>query len=189
MTRPRIVSKRRDRDGYIKVDVVTLQGPDGETIRREVEDHGRSACVLPYDPARKVAMLVSMARTPLLLAGEADDLLEAPAGMLDAGESAEAAVRREAMEETGLALTAVEPVAVVWPSPGVSAETSALFLAPYGQSDRVGEGGGLASEHEGITVREVPLGELRRLAEGGALRDLKTLALVLALIARRPELF
>jgi nudix-type nucleoside diphosphatase (YffH/AdpP family) len=125
----------------------------------------------------------------VLYAGEDEYLFEAPAGMIDAEETPEAAIRREALEEAGLRLGDLEPIATVWPSPGVSAERSSLFLARYGAGDRVGAGGGLAGEHEAISVLEAPLAQLAAMADGGRLTDLKTLALVLALRLRRPELF
>ncbi|MBS0412400.1 MAG: NUDIX hydrolase [Proteobacteria bacterium] len=184
-----IASTRLAYDGYIKLRVVTLREEDGALHDREVEDHGRSACVLPYDPARRVALMVSLPRAPLLLARDPETLLEAPAGMIEGDDSPDDTILREAREEAGLALKRLEPVAHVWCSPGVSAERSHLFLAPYGLADRVGEGGGLAEEHENITVVELALGDLWRRAEAGEIRDLKTLALVLALKARRPELF
>jgi nudix-type nucleoside diphosphatase (YffH/AdpP family) len=185
----RVLSTRLVRDGYLKISAVTLVSDGGEEVLREVEDHGQSVCVLPYDPARRVALLVSMARAPVLLAGEVDNLLEAPAGMIDGGEPAETAVRREAEEEAGLRLTTLEPVASAWLSPGVSAERCRLFLAPYSLADRQGGGGGLDEEHEFITVLERPLAQLWGIARRGELTDLKTLALVLTLHARRPELF
>lgn len=184
-----IVATRTAYAGYITLTVATLREADGTTHDREVEDHGQSACVLPYDPARRVAMLVSLPRAPLLLAGSAESLLEAPAGMIDAGETPEAAVRREAMEEVGVRLGPVDLVATAWPSPGVSAERSSLYLAAYGADDRSGKGGGLAEEHEAITLAEFPLAELAGLADTGRLTDLKTLTLVLALRLRRPDLF
>jgi len=175
--------------GYATVTLVTLADEAGRTSRREVVDFGRSACVLPYDPERRVALLLRLPRAPLLLQKQAREPLEAPAGMIGAGETPEAAIRREAMEEAGLDLKALEPVAVCWPSPGVLAERSHLFLAPYGAADRKGPGGGLAEEQEGIRLEETPLALLRELSESGGLEDLKTLTLVLALRARRPGLF
>ena len=186
---PRIVNSRLGYDGYAKVSVLTLAEADGKQYQREVVDCGRSACVLPYDPERKVALVVRLPRAPLLRDGVAELLIEAPAGMIDAGETAETTIRREAMEEAGVTLTDLEPVAVCWPSPGVLAERTHLFLAPYAAADRIGAGGGLAEEHEDITVEERPLADLWAAAERGELRDLKTLTLVLALRARRPGLF
>jgi nudix-type nucleoside diphosphatase (YffH/AdpP family) len=124
-----------------------------------------------------------------LLHGVAGNLIEAPAGMIANGESAEDTVRREAMEEAGLRLGELEPVATCWPSPGVLSEHTHLFLAPYRPADRVGTGGGLAEEHEAITVEEIALAQLWRAAQAGELRDLKTFTLVLSLYVRRPMLF
>jgi hypothetical protein len=88
-----------------------------------------------------------------------------------------------------LRLDAVEPVGQVWTMPGISTERMHLFLAPYRAADRVAPGGGLAEEHEDISVLEVALSDLKAMAERGELHDLKTLALVQALMLRRPELF
>jgi nudix-type nucleoside diphosphatase (YffH/AdpP family) len=186
---PRIVKSRLAYDGYAKVTVLTLADDRGEEHNREVVAFGQSACVLPYDAGRKVALVVRLPRAPLILEGVAANLIEAPAGMIADGENAETAIRREAMEEAGLSLTTLEPVATCWPSPGVLAERTHLFLAPYAVSDRVGPGGGLAEEHEAIVPEEISLSELWRAAESGRLQDLKTLCLVLALYARRPDLF
>ena len=71
--------------------------------------------------------------------------------------------------------------------PGVSTERMHLYLASY--SGRVREGPGGADEDEEITAIEVGLDELARLADGGGLADIKTLALVQTLRLRRPELF
>ena len=65
----------------------------------------------------------------------------------------------------------------------------ALFLAPYHASQRIGDGGGLESEHEQITVEEIKLDELAERADNGELNDLKTFALVQTLRLRHPELF
>jgi len=115
-------------------------------------------------------------------------LLEAAAGMVDAEQPDETAVR-EASEELGVNLKLLEHVAGAWTSPGVSTEFMDLYLAPYSVADRVSAGGGLASEHEAISVLEMPIPELWRLVELQQLKDLKTLALVLLLRAYHPHLF
>jgi hypothetical protein len=93
------------------------------------------------------------------------------------------------MEEAGVALDALEKVGAAFASPGVSTERLHLFLAPYSAADRVGEGGGIAEEHELITVVELSLDDLWARFEAGGIEDLKTLTLLLALRVRHPALF
>jgi nudix-type nucleoside diphosphatase (YffH/AdpP family) len=143
---------------------------------------------LPYDPERRVAILVRQFRAAIFHAGGEADMLEAPAGMLDEDEPADGA-RREVLEEVGLTLAVLEPVGAVWTMPGISTERMHLFLAPYGPGDRTGAGGGAAGEHENITVSEMTLAALAAMADRGELTDLKTFALVQSLRLRRPDLF
>jgi nudix-type nucleoside diphosphatase (YffH/AdpP family) len=189
MAKVEILSEQPLSEGYIKLLKLRVRLPDGAEVDREVETHGDAATVLPYDPDRKVALVVSSPRIPILKATGRDlRLLEAPAGMLE-GMEPEATVRKEAMEEAGLKLREVEKVAWCWSRPGVSTERVSLYLAAYSPADRVGQGGGAEAEHENITVREVPLSELWALAGGGHAVDLKTFALLQALRLKRPELF
>lgn len=155
---------------------------------REIVRHGRAAAVLPYDPERKTAILVRLPRAPVIWAGGPQTMLEAPAGMLD-GDEPDVCARREAMEETGLRLTTLEPVVRAWTSPGMCTEQTDLFLAPYSAADRVEAGGGVAEEHEDIVVEEWKLADLWATFEAGGIEDLKTVALILALRVRRPEVF
>lgn len=176
-------------DGWLKLHVATLSGDDGVEFNREIEDHGPAVAVLPYDPERRVALLVKLPRAPVLLSGAASDFLEAPAGLREKGEDPADCARREAQEEVGVTLGALEEAGQVWSMCGISTERMHLFLAPYATADRTAEGGGLAEEHENITVVELPLGALRDMADRNALDDLKTLVLVQTLRLRRPELF
>jgi nudix-type nucleoside diphosphatase (YffH/AdpP family) len=159
-----------------------------EEIAREVEDHGDAVAVLPYDPERRVALFVSLSRAPVIVSGTLDQFIEAPAGLLEDEQPAETA-KRELLEEAGLRVTELDHVGHVWSSPGISTERMHLFLARYSRADRTGEGGGLAEEHEDITVSEVALRELGRKLDQGEIADMKTLALLLLLRARQPELF
>ena len=174
--------------GYLTVLAATFSGPDGEPFRREIEHHGRAACVLPYDPARRTALLVNLPRAPVIWSGGPPELLEAPAGMVEDEDSEETAIR-EAMEECGVRLTRLEAVGSPYSSPGVSSERIDLFLAAYGAADRIETGGGVTGENELITVEEVPLALLWTWVEQRKIEDLKSLVLILALKVRRPELF
>lgn len=174
--------------GYATLMLATLTGPDGQAFTREIEHHGRAAAVLPYDPDRRCALLVNVPRPPVIWAGGPPELLEAPAGMLG-DEGPDEAVTREALEEAGVRLGRLESLGAPFSSPGVSSERVDLFLAQYSAGDRVAAGGGLAEENEHISVEEVPLALLWSWVEDRRIEDLKTLALVLALRVRRPELF
>jgi nudix-type nucleoside diphosphatase (YffH/AdpP family) len=174
--------------GWNRFGIATLRLPDGSSVQRVLEDHGEAACVLPYDPARKVALLVRQARVGPMFWGEAGDIDEAPAGGLDGGEP-EATAMREVYEETGARVATLEFVMRCYTMPSASTERINLYLAPYAATDRVGPGGGLAHEGEHIETREVALADLAKAADTGALVDMKTLVLVLTLRQRRPELF
>jgi nudix-type nucleoside diphosphatase (YffH/AdpP family) len=176
--------------GWTRVLIATFRLPDGQSMRREIEDHGNAVAVLPYDAERRTAILISQFRAPVFHASKAaaDALYEAIAGLVESDDPAGCG-RREAFEETGLALSALEPAGTVWTMPGLSTERMHLFLAPYAPAARVGAGGGVADEHERISVHELPLGEIAAMADAGKIEDMKTLLLVQTLRLRRPDLF
>ena len=186
---PVILGKKALTTGYVRVDRLKVRLPSGVEIEREVQDHGHSVAVLPYDRARGQALIVSQFRAPVLLAAGVSGLDEACAGMVDEGEDLDVAARREAREELGVQLSNLELVATVWPSPGVCTERATLYLAPYTPADRTGPGGGLASENENITVIERSLVQLALDADAGRIVDAKLLTLVLALRLRHASLF
>ncbi|TDR94752.1 NUDIX domain-containing protein [Enterovirga rhinocerotis] len=168
---------------------VTVRRPDGVRLKREVEDHGGAAGLLAYDPERRTALLVLQLRVAMLLAGGHRDTLEIVAGLIEEDETPEACIRREAMEEAGLAVREIEPVVVMQTMPGISTERIHLYLAAYTLADRSGPGGGVASEAEDITVVELSLRDLADMADRGDLPDAKTMLLLQTLRIRRPDLF
>ncbi|TMJ50944.1 MAG: NUDIX hydrolase [Alphaproteobacteria bacterium] len=159
--------------GWAKFLLAAVRLPDGRSFRREIEDHGTAACVLPYDPGRRTAVLVRQFRAPIYYAAREADPAET--------------ARREAREEAGLELGAIEPVGEGWTMPGISTERMHLYLATY--RDRAREGRGGVDEDEDITAVEFGLNELARLADSGKLADIKTLVLVQTLRLRHPQLF
>ena len=185
---PIIRGTRIVHDGWSRFLVAEVTMTDGTRLAREIEDHGRAVAVLPYDPVRRVALLVEQFRTPAFYAAGITQVLEVPAGLLDESEPEDGA-RREAYEETGVRLGALEPVTCGWSMPGISTEQMDLFLAPYGAEDRSGPGGGLDAEHENITVHEMDLATLSAMSDRGEITDIKTLLLVYALRLRHPALF
>lgn len=173
--------------GWDRFSLVRFRLDDGSEVERAVEDHGDAVVVLPYDPVRRVALLVKQFRGPVRLRAEAA-FLEPPAGILEEGEALTDCARLEAFEETGVRLDELEPLGACWASPGSTTERSHLFLAAYGEADRTGSGGGV-DEHEDVEVCEVPLAELAARLVTAGIEDLKLLALLLSLMRLRPELF
>jgi nudix-type nucleoside diphosphatase (YffH/AdpP family) len=144
---------------------------------REAYDRGDGAALLLYSLARRSVVLVRQFRLPAYLNGWEDLLIEAPAGLLDQATPAEA-IRREAEEETGYRLRDVRPVFKAYMSPGSVTERLHFFMAEYEPQDRVGEGGGHASEGEDIEVLEVSIEEAMAKIDSGEICDAKTIMLL-----------
>lgn len=183
-----IVSRRVLHSGYLTVRQMQFRLADGSVVAREIESHGDAAAVLPYDAVRCCALVVKLFRAPVFTVTGEESIIEACAGMVEQ-ETPDTTARREAAEELGVELEHVEAVARIWSSPGVSTERQSLFLAQYTPADRKGRGGGVAGEHEGITVVERSLTALAAELDCGAMVDGKLITLILALQLRRPDLF
>lgn len=109
---------------------IRLDGHDGRPqLSREVLNVGRVAAVLPYDPVRERFVLIRQFRAGAHLAGAKAELVEIVAGLVDPGENAEMAARRELIEETGLSAGPMIHAATFLPSPGFMTEAADLFIA------------------------------------------------------------
>lgn len=106
------------------------------------------------------------------------DVLELPAGLVEAGENMEDAARRELIEETGWATGRIEFLAEGPISTGASTESLRAYLCT--ELTHVGKNGG--DDNEIIEVIEVPLHSaqdfLRDQQKKGMLVDLKVFGLV-----------
>lgn len=130
-------------------------GGESPVIRRELMDRGHAAAVLPYDPHRDEVVLIEQFRV-----GAMDDetgpwVIEIIAGLQEPGESAEALVRREAVEEAGCSVTVLLPIHRYYSSPGSSNERIRIYL---GRTDTTHVGGIHGLEHEGEDIRVHVLG-------------------------------
>jgi nudix-type nucleoside diphosphatase (YffH/AdpP family) len=148
-----------------------------ETQVRQTYDRGHGAVILPYDPRRGTVLLVRQFRLPAYVSGHPEPLIEACAGLLDR-DSPETCIRREAEEELGYRLGAVEQAFHAFMSPGSVTERLMFFTARYSPEDRIGRGGGDAHEGEDIEVLELALDEALAMIDGGRIIDGKTIMLL-----------
>jgi GDP-mannose pyrophosphatase NudK len=157
---------------------IEVEENDGSrrTLNHDVYRHGKAAAVLLYDAERQVVALVKQFRAGAYLSDGALATIEACAGMLD-GDPPEVCAIREALEETGIAITEPTHAFDAYMSPGGMTEKIACFVARYSEADRIGKGGGV-DEDEHIEILEIPFGEALTMIGSGAIADAKTIALL-----------
>ncbi|MFF4545766.1 NUDIX domain-containing protein [Streptomyces sp. NPDC001435] len=150
------------------------------TQQRETHDRGNGATLLLYDKEHETVLLTRQFRFPVYVNGHPDGMLvETPGGLLDDDdEHPEIAVRREAVEETGHTVGAVEHVFDVYMSPGSVTERVSFYAAAYGPSTRTHEGGGLDEEGEDIEILELPFRRALEMIRTGEIADAKTIMLL-----------
>lgn len=163
---------------------------DGEmsgSIPREGFVAFDAALVLPYDPQTDQVLLIEQLRFGPLLRGDPQPwVFEPVAGLIDAGENPETCIRREAEEEAGLTLDAVEPMVKVYASPGYSSEFFHCFLGLAELTGRDGHVGGLSSETENIRSHVMPFEAALALVDSGEI-NAGPLAMMVFWLARHRD--
>ncbi len=165
--------------GYFRIDRLRLRFPLYEggmsrEVEREVLERGQVAAVLLVDPDRDCVVLIEQFRPGPYAAGEPPWLIEAVAGVIEGGESAEELARREAREEANCEITDLFPIMRFFTSPGASTESVALFCGRVDSSDAGGVHG-LAEEGEDIRVLVVSVDEALSLLREGRIVNAKTI--------------
>ena len=156
----------------IEVRKVTVRLPSGKATTREIVVHPEVIAVVPVRDDGKL-LLVRQYRKPAERI-----MLEVPAGGVDSGESAEEAVRREMLEETGYRVGSAELLTSFYTSPGYTTELMHLFLATKLEAGQPTE------ETDQIEVVPLTLAEALGRIETGEMADAKSI-LALLMYARR----
>lgn len=155
-----------------------LTAKDGAVIRhkREVYDRGNGATILLYNREKNSVVLTRQFRIATWVNGNPDGMLiETCAGLLD-NDSPEDCIRKEAIEETGYAIGAVEKLFELFMSPGGVTEVVHFFAAEYSESQRDNAGGGV--EDEDIDVMEISFPDAWAMIKDGRIKDGKTVTLL-----------
>ena len=174
-----ITGRDRAYEGFFKVERLQLRhrlfrGGWSGTLSRELLIRRDAVGVLPYDPGLDAVLLVEQLRVGALGRPRSPWLLELVAGLIDAGEEPADVARREALEEAGCELGALEPIHSYFSSPG---GTSEYFYLYCGRAGLAGAGGvfGLSGEGEDIRARVFGLEEALAAVSSGRVADAHTL--------------
>ncbi|AGV18397.1 MULTISPECIES: ADP-ribose diphosphatase [Vibrio] len=151
----KVISKETLFEGFFKMVKYRFQhrlfaGGWSGVVEREMFERGHAAAMLPYDPKTDQVVIIEQIRIGAL-EHEHPWQLEIVAGMIDRDESAEAVIRREAVEEAGIQVGRVVPVTSYYPSAGGCSEKLDVFVGEVDASKAHGIHG-LDYENEDIRV-------------------------------------
>jgi ADP-ribose pyrophosphatase len=166
MAKPEVISQSLEFKGRVfEVHRLNLRLTDGGSHIFDLVQHRDSVSIMPIDPDGNL-LFVSQYRV-----GAGRDLLELPAGVLEADEDPNVGADREMREETGLAARKLVQVGQAYLAPGYATEmmyfylASDLYPAPLQQD-----------VDEFINLVKIPIAEAYRMARDGELHDSKTMA-------------
>ncbi|MDQ6990746.1 MAG: NUDIX domain-containing protein [Mariprofundaceae bacterium] len=119
-------------------------------LEREHLERGKGVAVLLYDEHCDEVLLIEQFRIGAAVCNHNPWLIEVVAGMIDDGEDAETAGRRECLEEVGYQPTSMTYLGKYYSTPGGSSEHITVYLGFIDKSKPIHDGGGVADEHEDI---------------------------------------
>ncbi len=153
----------------IKVQLDTVELPNGKPAKREVVRHNGAVCIIPLTDKNEV-ILERQYRY-----AQGDVILEIPAGKLDGkDEDPLLAAKRELREETGAIAGKMTYLGLYIGSPAVLDEKVYMYLAEdltFGECER--------DEDEFLSIEKIPLDEIVEKVLSGEVPDGKTQAAVL----------
>ncbi len=160
------LSSRRIYEGRalsLRVDIVRKQS--GQETSREIVEHSDCVAIVAIDEKENV-LLVNQFRQAV-----GRELLEIPAGGIEAGEDPAAAVRRELQEETGYRPEKLEKIGGFYSAPGYCTEYLYLYLATGLVPRQL-----YAEDTDEITLTRVPVSQIPALITSGRICDAKSIA-------------
>ena len=151
----------------VRKDEIVLD--DGRKAMREVIEHPGSAAIIPFVTEDEV-ILIQQYRHAVK-----DLIYEIPAGTLDEGEAFITCAKRELEEEIGYKAGILEPLIILYPSPGILSETMHLFKA----TNLVKTQTNYQAEESIKGIIQMKLNEAFEMVRKGLIRDAKTVCSIL----------
>jgi ADP-ribose pyrophosphatase len=150
------------------VERIELTLPDNRSRTYDRVTMQNAVTILPIDDEGNV-YFVRQFRV-----GSDSELLELPAGKIEAGESAQVTAEREIREETGMAAREMLPIGEFYMSPGYSTEFMYCFLARGLYRAPLSP-----DADEFLNVEKIPLDKVKKMAAANELPDSKSLAVLM----------
>jgi ADP-ribose pyrophosphatase len=161
-------------DAHFRYERLTLRtemfsGKLSAVFKREVLRSGQAVVVLLYDPRLQKLILIEQFRIGAYVNHLPSSwIIECVAGMVDEGESKEAAARREAKEETNCDVGQMEYIGSYLSSPGLLDEMVSLYVGEV-DAERAGGIHGHMDEGEDIRTLVLSVDEALQAMDGGAI--------------------
>lgn len=155
----------------------TVTTTSGRLVSREIVEHLAAVTIIAVNKRGKLAM-VSQYRYPV-----DKRMYEFPAGLIDKGESAEAAAERELQEEIGYKPGRLVKISRFYTSPGFTDEKITLFLATDLIESKLPE-----DDDEDIKVDWFSVQEIERMCSTTRIFDAKTILGFYLYCVKRSEL-
>jgi ADP-ribose pyrophosphatase len=156
----------------LRLDQVRM--PDGKQARFDIIDHPPAVTLVPVDSDNTILFIRQYRHA---VGGE---ILELPAGVVEANEPPELCAQREIREETGMSAGQILNIGEFYEVPGYSTEYMYVYLARDLKPDPLP-----GDEDEYISVERILVEDAFRMAYNGEILDAKTLA---ALLLAAPHL-
>jgi len=168
-----VSSTTRAESGFLRLDELEVEAPDGERFERSVLRHPGAVMVVPMDEDGKHVFLVRQYRAAM-----DRELLEVPAGKRDVDdEPPEETARRELEEEIGRHPGRLVKLCEAYMSPGFTDEYAHMYL---GLELREIESPHAAKhEEDAMTVERHLLDDVYKLVANGELIDAKSIVSML----------
>lgn len=176
-----IATRRVHAGRVVHLDIDTVRYPDGSSGELELFRHPGASAVVPVlsgpgEPDPRI-LLIRQYRYA------ADGVIwEVPAGRLDPGENPLDCARRELLEETGASAERIEPLTMIYTTPGFCNEQIHLFAAT---GLTVDENAARREQDEFMEIVPLPLSQAVGLIRDGQILDAKTICAVLYFAAFR----
>ena len=153
----------------VRLDQVRLtDASKTRVVPREIVEHRGAVAMVALDAQERV-VLVRQYRSAVQR-----EMLEIPAGTLEAGEEPAKCAIRELQEETGYAARIWEEIGKIFPSPGYATEQMWLYLARDLTASAASP-----EDDESLQVEQIPFSEAIAKIESGEIIDAKSIVALL----------